>query len=265
MDKRTVRIAAAALALAVGMTAGTTATGHAEAAGYTLLSAFKAGDARIAAVEAAVLGANAEDTAVELATKRAERQSRSLPHGVVIGGLNLGGMRANTAIATVRTRIGAALDGRVRLITGPAEASPAQKSSEAAPTWRELGLQLNAEEAIRAIARYRDAGWLNRRAAGRAIAKRFSIETVWDEETFAEKAEAMWGALAEKQPIDSVRSIDAFDRVVYSPETPGETLDIPSLLAAFKKHAPPCIEQDAGFRRRAAADRVSSACRSSEA
>nr|WP_286672663.1 VanW family protein [Cohnella hashimotonis] len=55
---------------------------------------------------------------------------------------------------------------------------------------------------------------------------------------FADKAEALWGRLAEKQPIDAVRTIDDRDRVVYSPETPGETLDIASLLKAFKKRAP---------------------------
>ncbi|SFB48182.1 G5 domain-containing protein [Cohnella sp. OV330] len=240
MDKRIVRIAAAFLAM-IGVSAGAAVTGHAGAAGstngYMQPLDFSVGDARIAIVESAFRRADADDVAVKETAKHAERRPRALPDGVAAGSLDLSGLSADAAIAKVQARIEAALDGRVRLVTGRVEAL------EERPTWRELGLQLNAEEALRAIERYRDAGWLKRRSAGRAIAKRFSIETVWDEETFAEKAEAMWGPLAEKQPVDAVRTIDAYDQVVYSPETPGETLDISRLLAAFKNYAPKSLNE----------------------
>ncbi|MFD2331526.1 VanW family protein [Cohnella sp. GCM10020058] len=223
MDNRIVRIAALVFALIVGMSHGTVSASQALAAGNT-----------------AGYAATAGETALHL--KNGTQRSRLLPDGVTVGGLTLGGMSADAAIAKVRARIEAALDGRVTLVDRRhRDTSAGPGAAELAPTWRELGLDLNAEEAIRLISRYRDAGWLNRRSAERAVAKRFVIEAVWDEELFAEKAEALWGRLAEKPPVDAVRSIDERDRVVYSPETPGETLDIASLLLEFKKHAPAAL------------------------
>ncbi|MFC3799896.1 VanW family protein [Cohnella sp. GCM10012308] len=235
MDRRIVRISLAALALIVGLSMGTATANQA-------LAAEAKSEAKSGAKSGTKAGykAAADETAVH--SKTGARRTRLLPEGVFVGGLALGGMSADDAIATVRARIEAALDGRVKLVDGQlGDAAAVPGAAELAPTWRELGLNLNAEEAIRAISRYRDAGWLNRRTAERAVAKRFVIEAVWDEEIFAEKAEALWGRLAEKPPVDAVRSIDESDRVVYSPETPGETLDIASLLAEFKKHAPAAL------------------------
>ncbi|MDG0811922.1 VanW family protein [Cohnella rhizosphaerae] len=265
MDNRFFRIAAAVLALILGMNAGTAAAGAAfagygaaarEAAGDTAVAGYGA-TARETAVDAAVAGygaavreaagdaavaghgAAAREAAVDAAAaKHGTRRSRALPADVSVGGLAMGGMSADAAIAKVRARIEAKLDERVTLVHGHRQLSPTQDASGSSLSWRELGLHLNAEEAIKAIMQYRDAGWLDRRSAGRAVAKRFPIEAVWDEEMFAEKAEAMWGSIAEKASIDAVRAIDAYDRVVYSPEKPGETLDLSSLLAVFKKRAP---------------------------
>lgn len=234
MDNRFFRIAIAVLALIVGVDAGTAAAGHALAARSTA--------ADTTAAEALLTGGNAGDAAV---AKRGTRRPRALPTDVSLGGLALGGMSADAAIAKIRARIEARLDERVTLVHGHRPLSPGQGASESALSWRELGLHLNAEEAIRAIAQFRDAGWLDRRAAARAVAKRFPVEAVWDEEMFAVKAEAMWGAIAEKAPIDAVRTIDVSDRVVYVPETPGETLDVSSLLAEFKKHAPATLGETA--------------------
>lgn len=236
MDNRFFRIAVAVLALIVGVDAGTAAAGRALAAG----SGSTAGGGT--AGKAWLAGGNEGAAAV---AKRGTRHPRALPADVSVGGLALGGMGADAAIAKIRARIEARLDERVTLVHEHRPLSPGQGVSGPAPTWRELGLQLNAEEAIRAIAHYRDAGWLNGRAAARAVVKRFPVEAVWDEEMFAEKAEAMWGAIAEKAPIDAVRAIDASDRVVYVPETPGETLDLSSLLAEFKKHAPATLGKTA--------------------
>ncbi|CAI6084453.1 VanW family protein [Cohnella sp. JJ-181] len=249
MGRRVVRVLAMAIALTLGLNAGWMAeSGHAQTPG----------DGR------AVHRTHRADNR-EAAAHHRSKEDRALPGGTVVGGFAVGGMGADEAIAAIRARIDRALAGRVALTDPLADAGgtdpraperdadggdedggdPA-KLRASAPAWRELGLMLDADEAIQAIARYRDAGWLGRRAARRALERSYPLAAAWDEETFAEKAEALWGERAEKKPVDAVRRIDARDRVVYSPESPGAALDVGALLAELKKRAPAGLSEDSG-------------------
>lgn len=173
------------------------------------------------------------------AAEEKQRPDRMLPAGIAVGGMPVGGLGANAAIANIRAKIDEALAGKVSLEvddekrSAPKEAVPVQTA-----TWAELGLMLSADEAVTAIERYRDAKWPHRREALRALRRSYGLVAAWDEERFAEQAEALWGERAERLPVDAVRSINAYDAVVYAPEQPGTALDIAALLAAFEARAP---------------------------
>lgn len=224
MNGRIVKALAVAAALTVGLNAAPRA-----AWGY---------GQKIDAVSAG--RSSAWPVAADFASQAIEsgQQGRTLPGRMTVGGMSVGGLEADDAIAKVRMRIEEALNGTVTL-KSPRAGDGAKRDSQAgAPSWRELGLWLDAAGALRAIERYRDASWLNKRAARRLLDKDWPVEAHWDEDAFAEKAEALWGELADKRPVDAVRTIDAGDRVVYIAESAGETLDIAALLSVLKKRAP---------------------------
>ncbi|MCC3374048.1 VanW family protein [Cohnella sp. REN36] len=157
---------------------------------------------------------------------------RRLPERLTVGGLAVGGMEAEDAIALVRSRTEALVSQRVSL------GEEAARADGDAYTLRELGMAVEADEALRDFERYRDAGWWTKGKVKRQLLESYPLGVTWDEETFADRAEARWAAEAEIAPKNAARTINERDEVVYTPEVAGASLDVAGLFEAVKRGAP---------------------------
>lgn len=249
---------------------------------------------------AAVIGLGA-GTAGGYALYGNEERYATLPEGLTIGGLPVGGLTADEALVSVRSRIRAlettevAIDGKtvaglreggdgdaeaVAAALGGADdyngdvaASAGGYSGDAtatsgcaggynggmsaasgsglapdtesddphamsARTLKQLGMTVDASEAIGMLEAYRDASWRQRGKMRESLKPEYDVKVSWNEATFEKEADAAWGALARTEGRNAARAINDRDEVVYTPETSGTSLDTEALMASLEKLAP---------------------------
>ncbi|MBB6671491.1 VanW family protein [Cohnella nanjingensis] len=163
---------------------------------------------------------------------------RRLPDGLTVGGLAVGGLGAEEAIAEVRARAEALAGARVSLGGGTQSEGAGKEAADGAFALRELGMSVEVSEAVRDFEKYRDAGWWTKGKIKRQLKPSYPAVVTWNEETFADQAEARWASGAETAPKNAVRTINERDEVVYTPEVAGTALDTAALFEEVKRRAP---------------------------
>ncbi|MFB9278295.1 VanW family protein [Cohnella cellulosilytica] len=190
----------------------------------------------------------------------------SLPEGFSVGGLELGGRSPEEALATIRSRLTAMESIAVSLdpdslgtsSDGSLSASSAGDADIPALTLGELGLRVGADEAIRAIERYKNFSWWER-AKRRAYGERgpaFELVRTWDSALLEKAARQAWGALVRERAADASRTIDETDHVVYRAEKMGRGIELSAALRKIESLAPSSLADIDGSVRLVRADIV---------
>jgi len=165
----------------------------------------------------------------------------TLPEGFSVGGLDLGGQTPEGALEKIKARIAEVQAIKVSL--DPSSIGGTSGIGIPALTMGELGLHIEAKEAIRAIERHLDYSWWER-AKQRAAGERgtsYGINVSWDEELLAETADKTWGNLVREEGANASRTIDERDNVVYTPEKTGREIELSSAIEAIPKLAPSAL------------------------
>ncbi len=166
-----------------------------------------------------------------------------LPEGFNVGGLAVGGQRADSAIREVQTKI-AELEKTEITVTSPEingqRDIPLQDPTR---TLKQLGMTVDAAEAVKAMEDFLGVSWWGRAKLryGNKIKTDYGINVVWDDDKFRKEAASSWGSSAGTPPKEATRAINDRDEVVYTPEVIGTELDIPALMAAVKTFEPKSI------------------------
>ncbi len=176
----------------------------------------------------------------------------TLPEGFSVGGLDLGGRSPEEALKTIRSRLSGMESIAVSLdpdslgtpLGGSNDAGSSASAGIPALTLGELGLRVRADDAIRAIERYKDYSWWER-AKLRAYGERgaaYGIDASWDPARLEQAAKQSWGDLIREKGADASRTIGE-DDVVYTPERMGREIELSSALEEIKKLAPPSLAE----------------------
>lgn len=179
-------------------------------------------------------------TAAGYALSGNEDRYATLPDAMTVGGLAVGGLTADEALAAIRARE-EALEATAVLVDGNAVAGFREGEGEAdglAPTLRQLGMTVDAAEAVGALEAYRDANWRQRGKLRNKLKSDYEVNVSWDAAAFLREAEAVWGDRVAASGRDAARTITASDEVVYAPETLGAALDADALMASIVRLAP---------------------------
>jgi hypothetical protein len=160
--------------------------------------------------------------------------SDRLPAGMTAGGLALGGLTADEALARLNARIDEALSVRVAALS-PDGRTP----SKATLTLRQLGMTIRADEAAAALRRFREAGWWERARMRSGLSRDYGFAVAWDKAAMLRAAQRTWGGLVPAVPARSARrTIGERDEVVYVPEQAGSGPDWGKLAADVMALAP---------------------------
>ncbi|QMV41640.1 VanW family protein [Cohnella cholangitidis] len=106
---------------------------------------------------------------------------------------------------------------------------------------KQLGLKIEADEALAAIEKYRGYGWYDRaklRYQDDFDASSYGIEVSWDEAALERNVAQTWGNLVTGKPENATRTINDQDLVVYTEDKPGRTLDIQNLIDQVRELKP---------------------------
>jgi vancomycin resistance protein YoaR len=163
----------------------------------------------------------------------------ALPKGFQLPGMNVEGVAPDSALEQIHKRI-SELEATLVTVTIPTKHGTNDTPSHSSRTLEQLGMHIDAEEAIKAIELFRDTSiW--KRALIRyqqRMNQPYGIKVFWDEKKFQAEARTAWGSAAGVPPKNAVRIINEYDEVVYTPETIGTTLDLASLFVSIKTYAP---------------------------
>jgi vancomycin resistance protein YoaR len=161
-----------------------------------------------------------------------------LPQEFTVGGLQVGGLSASTALEIVRARI-SELDS-TQVVGQPSVPNGAADSKLASRTLKQLGMNLAADDALGVLQQHRDRGLWDRVVQylkGETGAS-YDVSVKWDDAVLERELRQTWGSAVGVAPKDAKRQITSQDEVVYIPEIPGTQLDVPGLAAQVKKLAP---------------------------
>jgi len=165
----------------------------------------------------------------------------TLPDHFIVGGLEVGGESAELALRHVRTRI-AELESTVVSVEvqKPNILSVAAAINPPPLTLKQLGMKIEADEALKAIEQYGDYSWWERakqRYQGKTVAS-YGMNVTWDNQVFMQAAGDAWGDLVKEQPVNAARTINDQDLVVYTEEKLGRHVDLAAMFAQVKKGQP---------------------------
>ncbi|WP_186438511.1 VanW family protein [Cohnella terricola] len=171
----------------------------------------------------------------------------ALPDGFRVGGLNVGGMTPDEAIEKVRTKVNELESTRVGI--DPANLGTTVEIP--AKTLKELGFQIDAVDAIKAIERHRDYSWWERAKLRYYGTKGESYDVVarWDELKLHLVAEEAWGDLIKESGENASRKIDDRDIVVYTTEKMGKRIELASAIEDIRRLGPTLLtDTESGVR-----------------
>lgn len=164
----------------------------------------------------------------------------TLPTDFEVGGLAVGGQKADAALKQIQARL-AELEKQKVTVT-PSNLMGKKDVSLPNPTrtLKQLGMNLDASEAEKAIEEFRDAMWWDRAKLRfqKKIKTDYGFQVSWDKEQLRKTATTSWSSAVVTPPIAATRTINERDEVVYKPEVIGTKLDIPALLAAVRTFEP---------------------------
>lgn len=164
----------------------------------------------------------------------------SLPEGFNIDGLSVEGQTANTSLVHIRDEVEKLK--QIKVTVTPPRVNGANDIPLADPTrtLEQLGMHIDATDAVKAIEDFRDASWWDRARIRyqNKLKSDYEIHVTWDEEMFQEEVTTSWGLSAGAPPKEATRTINERDEVIYTPEVIGTELDIPALLSAVKALEP---------------------------
>lgn len=161
---------------------------------------------------------------------------KTLPVGVSIGDLQLGGELPETALKRIEEQV-ARLESTL-VSVNPESLGDGSKSGTDIPSlsFKQLGLKVDAAEALGAIANYRDLPWWERAQVRYRdnFDTSYEIKANWDEEALKQAASEAWGDLVTGQSANASRTITDRDVVVYSEEKLGRRLEVQDLIDQIK-------------------------------
>ncbi|MFC4303394.1 VanW family protein [Cohnella boryungensis] len=174
----------------------------------------------------------------------------ALPEEFSVGGLALGGLSPDAAIVKLNSRISELEATQVTLDSNGLNLSSESNASAgvAVLSLKELGLDIQAEEAIRAIERHRGYSWWERakqRIQGMP-SESYGINVAWDEAVLSRTANQAWGSLIQETGANATRTIDERDTVVYKPERMGRRIELEGAIREIRKLAPASLADTGG-------------------
>lgn len=175
-----------------------------------------------------------------------------LPAQYVVGGLQVGGMTPEAAMELVRERLAAAENALVEALPPEAGGNGGDGGALPSLSFKQLGMKAEADEALRALERYRERDWWERakmRLRGEKGAV-YPFHVTWDEAVLEREVRNAWGNAADNAPVDAKREITETDEVVYTPEVMGTKVDLPAMAEQVKQLAPSSLaDVEAGEKR----------------
>lgn len=163
----------------------------------------------------------------------------TLPAPFNVGGMMVGALPADAALRQLQLRV-TKLESTLVTVRQNDNNSDGNLFRPSPLTFKQLGMRINIDEAIRAIEQYRDYTWWQRakvRYRGKIVSS-YPMKVTWDENVFKQTAHAAWSILIEEKPKLATRTINDQDVVTYTPEELGHQLDLYTLLKHVKKVAP---------------------------
>lgn len=153
----------------------------------------------------------------------------TLPEGVSVGGLEVGGKSPEAALSELRKRVSEIENTAVSV-----------SSSDSTKTLKQLGFLVDLSEATKAIEDYRDASWLDRAIMRYQNEewKDYNVTMKWNDEQLRKEVDLTWNPGKASTPKNATRVINDRDEVVYTPEEAGSEVDVPALLARIKELTP---------------------------
>ncbi|TJY41979.1 vanomycin resistance protein VanB [Cohnella pontilimi] len=165
-------------------------------------------------------------------------QDHGLPQNVGVGGLQVGGQRPEAAMDLVRSRVAELENTEVAAL--PPLTGSQSNAKPISRTLRELGMRVNADDALSALERYQERGWWDRamqRLQGEPAVS-YDVSVTWDDSVLEREVRKAWESAVDNPGKDAKREITETDDVVYTPEVAGTALDVKQLAAQVKKLAP---------------------------
>lgn len=147
----------------------------------------------------------------------------TVPDGVTVGRIQLGGMDIDDALALLANYEKSLLD---RTITVRA-AEPADDSKSW--TVAELGYRAEFDVVRQALLQLREGSVKERAQYRYKFPKHFSLSQSWDRDAFDAAVRKQWSWMEKGEPKDAERTITKDDKVVYTPHTDAYQLDIGEL------------------------------------
>jgi vancomycin resistance protein YoaR len=163
----------------------------------------------------------------------------TLPEQFTVGGLLVGGQKADAALVQIREQADK-LESAVVSVQPDLPGSSGADSEIPSYTFKQLGMRVDVDEALSAIERYRDYSWWERakiRYRGTLDASH-GMKVTWDEEAFNQTAGTSWSALVTGKSENATRTINEQDVVVYTEEKLGRQLDLVAMREQVRKNEP---------------------------
>lgn len=151
----------------------------------------------------------------------AERDT--VPGGVTIGTIQLGGMPIDDAV-TLLSRYEQSLLDRTITIKAGEPASDSQSWTAA-----ELGYRAEFSEAKQALLKLREGHVWDRARYRYNFPKQFKLSQSWTRDAFDAAVRKQWSWMEQGEPQDASRSITDGDKVIYTPHKNAYRLDIGAL------------------------------------
>ncbi|MCD9022340.1 VanW family protein [Cohnella silvisoli] len=163
-----------------------------------------------------------------------------LPEGFNVGGLTVGGQTADSALKQIQIRLDELEKVEITVTPPTVNGMTGRSFSDATRTLKQLGMNVDISDAVKAIEKFRDVSWWDRARFRyqKKIKTDYGMQITWDEDQFRKEAASSWSSAAGSVPKAATRTINEQDEVVYTPEVIGTELDTPALLAKVKAFEP---------------------------
>lgn len=165
---------------------------------------------------------------------------KTLPKGFEVSGLKVEGLSAEESIGLLQAQLDRLKKVKITVIPPKVSETDDGSLSEPARTLEQLGMHIDAADAVKAIEQFRDASWWDRAFIRyqNELKSQYDIQVTWDDTVFNEEATSSWGSIAGVPPKAATREINDQDEVVYTPEVIGTELDTSALLVSVKSFEP---------------------------
>lgn len=174
----------------------------------------------------------------------------TLPEGFNVGGLKVGGLTADESVRQIQDQVTRLKNIGITVTPPKVNGSVGDSMTDPTLTLVQLGMHIDAEEAVKAIEDFRNASWWNRALIRyqKELKSSYDIHVTWDEEMFQKEVTSTWGSAAGVPAKAATREINERDEVIYTPEIIGTELNLSTLLAAVKAIEPKSLSIEAGIK-----------------